>query len=140
MGEDVEFCKMHFYYLFEFFFTFLFLKKINKTCLNKYKQPFIRPPSFVALLLLISCCLQFFRTETWAQFHQRSTYSFYERRSRMRNKTVKSALSFYAFGLRKRKSCTLNVDEIDPRCQFHQRSTSSFCDSRSQKSKKILTT
>ncbi len=29
-------------------------------------------------------------------------------------KTVKSALSFYAFGLCEGKSCTQNVDEIDP--------------------------
>ncbi len=35
-------------------------------------------------------------------------------------KTVKSALSFCAFGLCERKSCSKNVDEFKPWCQFHQ--------------------
>ncbi len=31
------------------------------------------------------------------------------------NNTVKSSVSFYAFGIYKRKSCTKNVDEMEPR-------------------------
>jgi len=43
---------------------------------------------------------------SWAQYHQRFTYSFYARRSRMAKKTVKSAVSFGALGTYERKSCT----------------------------------
>ncbi len=35
--------------------------------------------------------------------------------SKLAKNTVKSALSFYAFGLCKHKSCMKNVDEIEPR-------------------------
>jgi len=50
----------------------------------------------------------------WAQFHQRSTYSFYVRRSQMHiKKTVQSAVSFGTFGTYESKSCTKNVGEID---------------------------
>jgi hypothetical protein len=44
--------------------------------------------------------------EAWGRFHQRSTYSFFARRSRKRKNTVKSSVSFYAFRIYKRKSCT----------------------------------
>ncbi len=37
--------------------------------------------------------------------------------------TVKSSVSFYAFGIYERKICTKNVGEIDSRGRFHQR----FC-------------
>ncbi len=33
---------------------------------------------------------------------------------------------FYAFGIYKCKSCTLNIDEIEPRCQFRQHFTLTF--------------
>jgi len=33
----------------------------------------------------------------WAQFHQRSTYSFYARSSQKRKNSVKLSVSFYAF-------------------------------------------
>ncbi len=36
-------------------------------------------------------------------------------------KTVKSALSFYAFWARERKSCTFNVDENDTWWHFDER-------------------
>jgi len=51
------------------------------------------------------------------QFHQLSMCSFYVRRSRKRNISVKSSVSFNAFGIRTHKSCTKNVDEIDTRSQ-----------------------
>jgi len=35
------------------------------------------------------------------------------------NKTVKSAVSFGAFGTYERKSCTYNVDEIEPLSRFY---------------------
>ncbi len=40
--------------------------------------------------------------------------------------TVKSSVSFYAFMICKRKSCTYNIGEIDKRSQFHQHFTSTF--------------
>jgi len=43
---------------------------------------------------------------TSAQFHQRSTYSFYTRSSTKRKNSVKLSVSFYAFGTYERKSCT----------------------------------
>jgi hypothetical protein len=36
---------------------------------------------------------------TWCQFHQHSTYSFCAHRSQKRKNTVKSSVSFYAFGI-----------------------------------------
>jgi len=44
-----------------------------------------------------------------AQFHQRSTYSFYARRSQKYKKYCygKSSVSFHSFGICGRKSCTL---------------------------------
>jgi hypothetical protein len=50
--------------------------------------------------------------------------------------TVKSSVSFDAFGLRACKSCTLNIDEIEPRGRFHQHFTSRFYKWRSQKCQK----
>ncbi len=47
-----------------------------------------------------------------SQFHQQSAYSFCARRSQ--KNTVKSSVSFYAFGIYKHKSCTKNGDEIEP--------------------------
>ena len=44
--------------------------------------------------------------------------------------TVKSLVSFYAFGIYKPKSCMYNVDEIDPWCQFHQYLMSSFSEQK----------
>jgi len=38
-----------------------------------------------------------FLTETRGRFHQRSTYSFYTRRSQKRKNTVKSSISFLRF-------------------------------------------
>ncbi len=49
-----------------------------------------------------------------AQFHQRSMYSFYARRSQKRKKDSQVVNLFYAFGIYERKSCTKNVDEIVP--------------------------
>ncbi len=43
--------------------------------------------------------------ETRLQYHQRFTYSFYARRSQKCKNTVKSSVSFYAFGIYKRQSC-----------------------------------
>ncbi len=34
--------------------------------------------------------------------------------------TVKSSVSFYAFGIYERKSCAYNVDEIEPKSQSYQ--------------------
>jgi len=42
------------------------------------------------------------------------------------------------FGTWARKSCLLNVDDVDTWAQFHQRSMYSFCAGRSRKRKKIL--
>jgi len=39
---------------------------------------------------------------------------------------VKLSVSFYAFGIHARKSCSKNVDEIDTCNQFHQHLTSSI--------------
>jgi hypothetical protein len=50
---------------------------------------------------------------TQDQFHQHSMYSFYACRSQKRKNSVKLSVSFYAFGIRARKSCAKNVDEID---------------------------
>jgi len=61
-----------------------------------------------------------------AQFHQHSTYSFYARRSRMRKKRQSSQQCHLALlGTYERKSCTLNVGEIDTWYQLHQSSMSS---------------
>jgi hypothetical protein len=49
-----------------------------------------------------------------AQFHQRSMYSFYARRSQKRKKDSQVVNLFYTFGICERKSCTKNIDEIDP--------------------------
>jgi len=51
-----------------------------------------------------------------AQFHQRTTYCFYARRSQKHKKILLTWVSiFCAFGIYVRKSCTLNVDEIESR-------------------------
>jgi len=42
----------------------------------------------------------------WAQFHQRSLYSFYAHRSQKRKKDSQVVNLFYAFGIYERKSCT----------------------------------
>ncbi len=41
-----------------------------------------------------------------AQFHQRSTYSFYARRSQKRKKDSQVVNLFYTFGIYERNSCT----------------------------------
>jgi len=76
----------------------------------------------------------------WAQFHQRSTYSFYLCRSQKHKKILTTWLSSYALGSYGRKAARKYVDEIDTRAQFHQRSTYSFYARRSQKRKKTLMT
>ncbi len=53
-------------------------------------------------------------SETGAQFHQSSRYSFYASRSQKRKKDSQVVILFYAFGIYQHKSCTQNVDEIDP--------------------------
>jgi len=47
-----------------------------------------------------------FFTVTGAQFHQRSTFSFYMRRSQKRKTDSQVVNLFYAFGIYERKSCT----------------------------------
>ena len=51
--------------------------------------------------------------DTWAQFHQCPTYSFYAHRSGKHKKDSQVVNLFYAFGIYERKGSTLNVDEID---------------------------
>ncbi len=63
--------------------------------------------------------------------------SFYSLRSQKRNISVKSSVSFYAFGIRVHKSFSKNVDEIDTKCQCHRHFTCSVYTRRSQKRKKI---
>jgi len=54
-------------------------------------------------------------TKTRGQFHQRSTSSFYVRRSQMRkNKTVKSAVLFGTFWIYEHKSCTKILVKLTP--------------------------
>jgi len=67
-----------------------------------------------------NACVNVDEIDTKCQFHQCFKYSFYVRRSQKRKNTVKSSVSFYAFGICERKSCKKNIDEIEPRCQFHQ--------------------
>jgi hypothetical protein len=55
----------------------------------------------------------FFGVTIWAQFYQRSMSRFYARRFQKRKKDSQVVNLFYAFGIYERKSCTLNVDEID---------------------------
>jgi len=47
--------------------------------------------------------------------------------------TAESSVSFYAFGIYERKSCTCIADEIEPRGRFHQHSTYSFYSCGAQK-------
>jgi len=63
---------------------------------------------------------------TWAQFHQRSTYSFYARGSRKRNYSVKSSVSFMLLGSTIAKAVHKYIDEIDTWGQFHQHFTCRF--------------
>jgi len=49
-----------------------------------------------------------------AQFHQRSTFSFYARGSQKRNYSVKSSVSFTLLGSTSAKAVCKNVDEIEP--------------------------
>jgi len=44
------------------------------------------------------------QTVTWAQFHQRSTYSFYALRSQKHKKDNQVVNLFYTFGIYERKS------------------------------------
>jgi len=46
------------------------------------------------------------RAESWGQFHQCSTYSFYAHSSPKHKNSVKLSVSFYAFGIYTLKSCT----------------------------------
>jgi len=46
--------------------------------------------------------------------------SFYAQSSQKRKNSVKSSVSFYTFGIYRRKSCSKNIDEIDTCRQFHQ--------------------
>ena len=63
----------------------------------------------------------------WNQFHQCSMSSFYACRSQMPKKDCQVKQLFCTFGICARKSCSVNVGEIDPWNQFHQHFTSSFC-------------
>ncbi len=49
--------------------------------------------------------------ETGCQFHQRSMYSIWHIDPESVKNSVKSSVSFYAFGIYECKSCTQNVDE-----------------------------
>jgi len=49
---------------------------------------------------------------TRCQFHQSSTHSFYARSSPKRNNSVKSSVSFYAFVIYARKSCTRTLVKL----------------------------
>jgi len=55
---------------------------------------------------------------TWCQFHQRSTRSFYTRRSQKRKISVKLSVSFYAFDIHARKSCSENEIDTWPGVNF----------------------
>jgi len=74
--------------------------------------------------------------ETWDQFHQHFTHSFYACRSQKHKKTVKSAVFFCAFEIYTHKSFKWNIGEIDPWGQFHQPFMSRFYKQRSHKHKK----
>ncbi len=63
---------------------------------------------------------------TCLEFHQRSMYSFYARRSQKRKKKLTFWLNSYTFGTYECKSCTLNVDEIDPCLGFFKISSTFY--------------
>ncbi len=73
---------------------------------------------------------------TRSQFQQRSTHSFYVRRSQKCKKILTTWLTLTLLGTTSVKSARKYVGEIDPRSQFHQHFMSSFCMRRSQKRKK----
>jgi hypothetical protein len=51
--------------------------------------------------------------EARGQFHQCFMSSFCKHRSQKCKNTIKSSVSFYAFGICAHKSCSENIDEID---------------------------
>ena len=53
-----------------------------------------------------NAALHYFSHEVWAQFHQRSTYSFYACRSQKRKKDSQVVNHFYDFGIYEHKICT----------------------------------
>jgi len=56
--------------------------------------------------------------EIKGQFHQCSKHRFYVCRSPKHKISVKSSVSFFAFGIRAHKSCVKNVAEIDTWIDF----------------------
>jgi len=63
---------------------------------------------------------------TRAQFHQRSKYSFYARRSQKHKKILTTWLTLTLLGTTSVKSVGKYVGEINPRCQFLQHFTCTF--------------
>jgi len=59
------------------------------------------------------------------------THSFCDCSSPRRKSSFKSSVSFYAFGIYERKSCTKNVDEIDTRGLKHAAREICLCSLRS---------
>ncbi len=57
--------------------------------------------------------------ETWGQFHQQFTSSFYSSRSRKHKNGCQFISLCCAFGIFVRKSCLQNVGEIDPWRRLH---------------------
>ncbi len=75
-------------------------------------------PSFNPLIWPKTWCIDPGETRlevSWGRFHQRSTYSFYARRSRKCKKnTVKSSVSFYAFRTTSVKSVSRTLMKLTP--------------------------
>jgi len=61
-----------------------------------------------------------------AKFHQRSTYSFYARRSQKRKKILTTWLTCTLLGTPRVKYACKYVGETDTRCNFHQHFTREF--------------
>jgi len=57
---------------------------------------------------------EWIQSEIWAQFHQRSTYSFYTRRSQKRKKILTTLLTLTLLGTTLVKSASKYVGEINP--------------------------
>ncbi len=64
-----------------------------------------------------AACKQVGEIDPWDQYHQHFMSSFYVRRSRKRNNSVKSSVSFMLLGSTSAKVVRKNVDEIDTMLQ-----------------------
>jgi len=56
--------------------------------------------------------------DTWGQFHQHSTRSFYAQRSRKRKYSAKPSVSFYTFGIYERNAARKMLMKLTPGFNF----------------------